>query len=154
MPRGYPTTPGMFWAQVDRSSACWDWTGRVDADGYGRIGWAGRSEKSHRAAWLLTNGPIPTGLLVCHRCDRRICCNPSHLYLGTVADNARDRSEAGSQTGSRNGFALLTEPHVIEIKGWLVLGAKPDHIASRFGVSPATIYAIRNGTNWSQVRAA
>lgn len=143
-----------FWLHVDQPlNGCWEWKGNTDRDGYGRLAVESQWERAPRLAWSLTHGAIPKGLIVCHRCDNRPCCRPTHLYLGTAADNARDRSAAGSQTGSLNGFAKLTEPHVIEIKGWLAVGVPARDIAPRFGVSVPTIYAIRSGTIWSQVAA-
>lgn len=50
-----------------------------------------RKHRAHRYGSALVHGPIPPALLVLHRCDHAPCCNPAHLYLGTAADNARDR---------------------------------------------------------------
>lgn len=47
-------------------------------------------ERAHRAAWVEASGPIPLGILVCHRCDNPPCCNPAHLFLGTQSDNIKD----------------------------------------------------------------
>lgn len=88
-----------FWARVHKTDGCWEWTGCRQADGYGRVyGGRGASPQiaaAHRFAYALTHGPIPTGLCVCHKCDNPPCCNPAHLFLGTVRDNAKDMAGKG-----------------------------------------------------------
>src|SRR5690348_16844605 len=82
---GSPPSPpaNLFWSRVDRRSPgeCWVWTrGRLKA-GYGQLTVGGKCRTAHRIAWELTNGPIPDGLSVLHRCDNPPCCNPAHLFL-------------------------------------------------------------------------
>jgi hypothetical protein len=82
--------PERFWARVEKlSTGCWEWSGfrNLARGGYGYV----EGRRAHRVAWELANGPIPEGLHVCHRCDNPPCCNPSHLWLGTDLDNARDK---------------------------------------------------------------
>lgn len=89
-----------FWKKVAApdSAGCWNWTAFLDTDGYGHIRLGGRGtpqRPAHRVAWQLFNGPVPEGLLICHKCDNPRCVNPSHLFLGTHADNLQDMTDKG-----------------------------------------------------------
>lgn len=97
-----PTQADKFWAQVDKAGTneCWPWTGATSY-GYGVFSPDSRHTRAHRIAWTLTHGPIPHGLLVCHSCDRPACVNPSHLFVGTLKDNAIDAVRKGRTTPPR-----------------------------------------------------
>ena len=88
---------------------CVEWPRGRSRSGYGQL----RSEDrtpwlAHRLAWTLTNGPIPDGLLVCHRCDNPPCVNPEHLFLGTHVDNMRDMVQKGRRQGA-SGNAVVAQ---------------------------------------------
>ena len=80
-----------FWSKVNRSNACWQWTGLKNKGGYG-IFWSGTKQiAAHRFAYLLANGEIPKSpLFVLHRCENPECVRPEHLYAATALDNAHD----------------------------------------------------------------
>lgn len=75
---------------------CWQWTATTGREGYGVFTFRGKIQRAHRAVYELINGPIGTSkLYVCHTCDNRGCCNPAHLWLGTVQDNLADMRNKG-----------------------------------------------------------
>jgi HNH endonuclease len=82
-------------------SGCWEWTGAKNSGGYGFI-WNDGSGYVHRAAYELFLGQIPSGMIVCHRCDNPSCWNPEHLFLGTYKDN-RDDMIAKGRGRTKNG---------------------------------------------------
>lgn len=88
-----------YWAST---SKCWLWRGATDTKGYGCLGYTGTTTRANRLAWLCFFGEIPSGLLVCHHCDNPRCCNPFHLFLGTVSDNAKDSVAKGRWNGRFN----------------------------------------------------
>lgn len=89
-----------FWTKVDRREPndCWPWIGSKTERGYGTMNIGYKANKTqrkigaHRLAWVLTNGPVPDGTYICHRCDNPPCCNPAHLFVGSQKDNMRDAS--------------------------------------------------------------
>jgi hypothetical protein len=81
---------------------CRVWTLGTNGDGYGYVSFRKKAYRVHRLAWVLTNGAIPPGLVVRHRCDLPPCFEVSHLLLGSEADNAADRiARVGRECWSR-----------------------------------------------------
>ncbi|HEU4344056.1 MAG TPA: HNH endonuclease signature motif containing protein [Candidatus Binatia bacterium] len=145
-----------FWSNVARAAPdqCWLWTGAVGKHGYGKTSWNNENWRTHRVSWVLTNGIIPEGLYVCHKCDVKLCCNPHHLFLGTPKDNAYDMIEKGRKAqvnGEQIGSAALSEKDVLEILSAPRAYGIGRQLARKFGVSPATISDIRHGRSWNHV---
>ena len=121
--RQYCSTACRFWSKVDVSGgeqACWPWkpSARAKRRIYGsflaaKCGGIAQFIDAHRMAWELSNGPVPHGLMVLHRCDNPVCCNPAHFFLGTNSDNIRDavikgRARWGSNPSGR--YTSLSSP--------------------------------------------
>ena len=83
---------------------CMEWGGHRNNKGYGVkvMRRFGNKHLTHRLAFAWANGMwgndgpnIPKDMKVLHKCDNPACCNPSHLRIGTQADNMKDCSEKG-----------------------------------------------------------
>lgn len=142
---------------VGDQSMCWPWVGSKCSGGYGFIGMSNRGSTFHMAAHrlvvTLVFGSIPNGLIIRHKCDNPICCNPFHLEPGTMSDNARDMISRGrsNRAGDCNGRSRLSSHQIPEIRMLLNNGERKASIARRFNVSWSTIDWIARGKNWSKV---
>jgi hypothetical protein len=112
-----PELTPRFWAQVNKiEGGCWEWTGVVDRGGYGELGYKGFKYKAHRFSWAATNGPAPAGMILCHKCNNRLCVNPEHLYVGTYQSNSDDKMNADrGPRGVKHPGAKFTEAQVLAI---------------------------------------
>lgn len=168
-----------FWAKVDKggpvqphmTTPCWEWTASRNRFGYGEFHKTrGPVEKAHRVSFLWYAGHIPDGLCVLHACDNPPCVNPSHLFVGTKADNAHDRDQKGRQVsprgdrsgaytrpemvrrGETHGNAVLTDAAVVALRARFAAGGvtKAD-LARELGMSKTNIGDIIKGRTWRHV---
>jgi len=79
-----------YYNKLEPLTGCHIWYGPLKPGGYGCLQYQGRIWLAHRLAWMLKHGPIPDGMILCHRCNVKRCVNPDHLALGTRADNNAD----------------------------------------------------------------
>lgn len=152
-----PTVEERLWSRVEKMpSGCWEWQGYRMPFGYGQIGIEDHKVTTcHRVAWELTNGPIPDGLLVRHKCDNPPCCNPDHLELGDDFDNMRDAVERGRIAREfRLPVTVLSAEDVRDIRAryrkYTVPGQRgyrttADQLAKEYGVSRQYIAAVAAG---------
>jgi hypothetical protein len=114
-----------FWQKVDRSGgsdACWPWLAcSTNPGGHGWVWMGDAGYVASRVAYIVTYGPIPRELRVCHHCDNPPCCNPKHLFAGTQADNLADMTTKGRRArvgvvGEAHPKAKLTNADVVTIR--------------------------------------
>lgn len=140
---------------VKDDCGCWLWPRAVLKNGYGvlRIGKGkGILRSVHRLAWELSNGPIPNGQWVLHKCDVRRCFNPEHLFLGTQQDNNNDRDAKGRVChGEDHADAILTAEQVLEIRRRFKDGERKCDLADAFGISRQGIHDVVMHRNWKHL---
>lgn len=82
-------------ACVTKGPGCWIAKGPPRADGYGPVIQTPSMHRYkiatvHRLAWAVRSTYFVPWLCVCHKCDRKTCGNPDHVFAGTDGDNVRD----------------------------------------------------------------
>ena len=143
---------------------CLIWTAYA-VKGYGRIHYNGKERQVSYVAYIDIDGltSVPTkntnGELqeICHLCDVSLCVEPTHLYVGTRAQNGVDRIKNGSHKGEKHYNATISEDLARKIKWSKPLAKKrkkgthktQDARAKEFGVSKAVVSAIDKGGSWS-----
>lgn len=147
------TIDSAFWANVQKTSACWIWTGRISKAGYGYLSLGGESFFAHRLSFRIAHGEPGQGLHVCHTCDVRACVNPAHLYAGTAKQNSSDAVERDRIAhGERAGPARLTAAQVTEIRDRFASGTSSiASMAKEFGVSGNSIGNVVHRKTWRRV---
>lgn len=152
--------PTRFWSKVRKADedGCWEWTAHRQNKGYGLFAMSSRRKApmlAHRVSYELELGPIPHGQSVLHRCDNPACVRPSHLFLGTIADNnadmrAKGRQGHGAPRGQNAHNALFTNEQVLLMRKTYspIEYAKA---ALAFGTSPQNAHRILNRKSWRHI---
>lgn len=102
----YHYSPRRFWAKVDKTPTCWNWTASKVGGGYAQFHTNNNSggykqRYAHRVSWEAVHGPVPGGMFLDHTCHNRTCVNPDHMRLVTNKQNQENL--LGSKSNSKSG---------------------------------------------------
>lgn len=127
--------------------------------GYGVVRRAGKTELLHRVVYCdakdLCLNEI-RGKVVRHSCDNSKCVEPSHLLIGTQADNVKDMIDRGRnsppprRSGDQHSMAKLNYETVKAIRKEYRSGTKQIDLARKFGVTAANISLIVQNKIWEE----
>lgn len=96
---------------------------------------------AHRYAWFLAYGRWPKDKLL-HHCDNPPCCEVTHLFEGTDADNMLDAKRKGRiAVGERHGNCKFPNSVVKQVRA---ARGSIRGIAAEFGMSTCNVSLIRN----------
>lgn len=127
--------------------------------GYGYLQHEGRQVLAHRLAYCQAHNLSLEdigGQVVRHKCDNPKCIEPSHLEIGTQADNMADKVKRGRVLrGEAVGNSKLSPDQVSEIKRLYKKRSKNFNqyqLAKKFGVSQGQISMIVGGKRWGHAQ--
>lgn len=144
-----------IWAKVDKSGgpdACWPYMGARFPGGYGRTKHRGKPYLVRRKLYEIENSiELPREVFACHSCDNPTCCNPRHIFPGTVQMNTGDMVSKDRQAkGTRTSKAKLTDNDIRRIRQ--IGRSQPmKATATEFGVSVSLICQIVNNQIWKHI---
>lgn len=129
-------------------SPCLLWKGAKMSRGYGNTYYKGRTWLAHRLTYKRIYGPIPKGMFVCHKCDVKLCIEPTHLELGTPSSNTRDAAlRIAWGLGEKNPRAKLTTRQAVKI---FHSDSAITVLSRKYGMSWTAINAIKIGRKWKR----
>ena len=143
-----PSEQQRFWTKVKVTPGCWEWSGYVGSDGYGRFKVGGRSRKAHRVAWEYVNGPVGDAkLFACHGCDNKACVRPGHIWLGTNGDNQRDYARKFGATNPNPVVKAKVTPKQCALaqQRWAAGETSAGQLGDYLDVAPSTAWHHATG---------
>lgn len=133
----------------------WDKSTNKRGCGYGNAHLNRKRILAHRLAWINAHGPIPKGMVVCHKCDNPRCVNTEHLWIGTQKENIRDCWAKGrhpSYRGENNNSAKITKEDSKNIRHLYFAERRTlREVGDFYGLSQSMVSRICRRLNWENV---
>lgn len=137
--------------KIQISDGCWEWTGLINAEGYGTIPRGGGQYSgtrfnllAHRLVYELLVGPIPEGLQLDHLCRVRNCVNPAHLEPVTQRENTMRSPIAPAAINARKTHCPRGHPYdVVRYP----LNRSPERGCRRCARAATAAYRLRKAQN-------
>lgn len=103
-----------FWSKIRKTETCWIWSSYTNKAGYGVYGMNKTRYIVPRVMYFIQHGDVNPYLMVCHKCNNPICCNPDHLYLDVASGNTQYSYDSGRKPliGVEHGMSKLTSTDV------------------------------------------
>lgn len=113
---------------------CWAWIGGTSKNKNHRRPYF-RNKPAYRYIYERAVRPLSSNEFLCHKCDNPMCVNPSHLFVGSQADNMRDAVTKGRAVGRPSKRHPLADRMVAMRE----VGASIYQIAKSLGLDHSTI---------------
>jgi len=154
----------ILWGKVNvrGEDECWEWQGFKNEQGYGRTWFGDRGYYAHRVIYNLVypgriflEAPTRTdekGFLL-HTCDNPACCNPKHLWIGTLQDNMDDKVKKGRLpdfSGDKGPRCKLTMDQAREARKLRKQGKPVRELSILFGISLPSMKSLLNGKSYKE----
>lgn len=154
------TAEERFWGNVTKTRKCWTYR-HTGKRGYGKLLVNGKHLRANRFVWEITYGPIPAGMIICHHCDNPSCVRPSHLFVGTHADNMMDKIRKGRGGycgpkqpvyGERHPNTILRNADIRKIRRLYAVGnISQQALGEIFSITQTAVSAIVRRKWWQHV---
>jgi hypothetical protein len=134
--RGHGKRAVPHWIE-DPQTHCWIWQMKSRVNGYGQVNIGNTtSTTAHRWVYEQLRGSIPKDRVLDHLCRVRLCVNPDHMEIVTIAENNR--------RGLNAHLTLEQVAAILALKGTATIR----EIAAQFGIDSSVISRIHNGLTW------
>lgn len=119
-------------------NGCWEWTGRVNRDGYGKtdINFQ-KGVLVHRWMWMHLVGPVPLAMHLDHLCVNPCCVRPGHLQPVTPDEHEAITAERKRLLLEAGGDYEWVGPNIHRTLSEAFFGITFDMPYSIASISPA-----------------